>query len=401
MSRRALAVVGPGLLVAATGVGAGDLATAAFTGSRVGVAVLWAVLLGAAAKLLLTEGLARWQLVTGETLLEGVLGRAPGAVRPLFLAYFLVWSFLVAAALMSACGAAAHALVPLTPEPAVDKILYGLAHSAAALVLVRLGGFRLFERVMGVAVALMLATVVVSAARLAPPAAELLRGLLVPTVPAGGGAWTVALIGGVGGTVTVLCYGYWIREEGRSGPAELPRSRIDLTVGYAVTALFGLAMVVLGSHVPVGGGGVGLIVDLADALEAELGAGGRLLFLTGAWAAVASSTLGVWQAAPYLFTDLLSAGRPDAGPVDTTARPYRAFLWGLATLPALGLWVGFARMQRLYAIVGALFVPMLAVALLALNGRLLGARHGNRPWTTAALAAILAFFAWLLVRAVR
>ena len=38
-----LTIVGPGMLVAATGVGAGDLATGAFTGSKLGVAVLWAV----------------------------------------------------------------------------------------------------------------------------------------------------------------------------------------------------------------------------------------------------------------------------------------------------------------------------------------------------------------------
>ena len=58
---RPLAVVSPGLLVAATGVGAGDLATAAFTASRLGVAVLWAVVLGAFLKYVVNEGLARWR----------------------------------------------------------------------------------------------------------------------------------------------------------------------------------------------------------------------------------------------------------------------------------------------------------------------------------------------------
>ena len=42
--RNLLAIVGPGILVAATGVGAGDLATGAFTGQQLGVAVLWAIL---------------------------------------------------------------------------------------------------------------------------------------------------------------------------------------------------------------------------------------------------------------------------------------------------------------------------------------------------------------------
>lgn len=67
-----MAILGPGLLVAATGVGAGDLA-AAFAGSGLGTAVLWAVLVGAFVKFVVTEGLARWQLATGETLLEGAV----------------------------------------------------------------------------------------------------------------------------------------------------------------------------------------------------------------------------------------------------------------------------------------------------------------------------------------
>jgi len=58
---RLLAVIGPGLLVAATGVGAGDLATASLTGIRLGTTVLWAVIVGAGMKYLLNEGLARWQ----------------------------------------------------------------------------------------------------------------------------------------------------------------------------------------------------------------------------------------------------------------------------------------------------------------------------------------------------
>ena len=41
-----LTLLGPGLLVAATGIGAGDLATASFTGSILGTAVLWAAVVG-------------------------------------------------------------------------------------------------------------------------------------------------------------------------------------------------------------------------------------------------------------------------------------------------------------------------------------------------------------------
>ena len=62
-----LAIIGPGILVAATGIGAGDLATAAFTGTSLGLAILWAVVLGAFFKYILNEGLTRWQLATGDS----------------------------------------------------------------------------------------------------------------------------------------------------------------------------------------------------------------------------------------------------------------------------------------------------------------------------------------------
>lgn len=403
MSRSWMRLLGPGILVAATGVGAGDLATAAFTGNRLGTAILWAVVLGAFLKFVLNEGLTRWQLATGSTLLEGMVERLGRPAAWIFLPYFVLWSYMVAAALMSACGVAAHALLPVFDDAATGKIVFGLLHSAVGVVLVRAGGYGLFEKVMKVCIGLMFVTVLVTAALLRPDIGPLLTGLFVPRIPdlAGDGlGWTVALVGGVGGTVTILCYGYWIREEGREGPEQLRTCRLDLAVGYGMTALFGLAMVVIGSTIQIEGGGSTLIVKLAAQLETHLGPVGGWLFLAGAWGAIFSSLLGVWQAVPYLFADLVGllrvpqdeAARPD---IDTTSPAYRGCLYALASVPALGLWVKFAAMQKAYAITGALFLPMLAVVLLLLNGRgdWIGGDYRNRPATVAVLLLVLAFFA--------
>ena len=111
-------------------------------------------------------------------------------------------------------------------------------------------------------------------------------------------------MGGIGGTVTVLCYGYWIREVDRTGKNDLRTCRIDLAVAYAVTALFGIAMVIIGSTIEIEGRGAGLLVTLSERLVENLGMAGRWIFLVGALGAVYSSLLGVWQAVPYLFADL-------------------------------------------------------------------------------------------------
>jgi len=395
------ALLGPGLLVAATGVGAGDLATAAFTGGQLGLGVLWAVLLGAFLKFVLNEGLARWQIATGSTLLEGVMARLTRPVHFAFLAYFVLWSFFVGSALMSACGAVGHAMFPLFDDADRAKLVFGVAHSVAAGVLVLLGGFALFEKVMRVCIAVMFATVLITAVRLQPDFLAVVRGLFIPTIPhfdTDGISWTIALMGGVGGTLTVLCYGYWLREQGRDQPRDLGLMRTDLAIAYTATAVFGVAMVILGNATALDGKGAGLIVALADRLETVLGVTARWVFILGAWGAVFTSMLGVWQSVPYLFSDFLQhysrATARDRNPVDTRSLPYRGYLFALATIPALGMVVDFRTLQQVYAIIGAAFMPMLAAVLLYFNGRAdwVGKDFRNGWATRVVLLVALVFF---------
>ena len=63
-------------------------------------------------------------------------------------------------------------------------------------------------------------------------------------------------------------------------------------------------MVIIGNTVAASGTGAGLIIEIADSLERSLGVVGRWAFLIGAFGAVFSSLLGVWQSAPSLFADL-------------------------------------------------------------------------------------------------
>jgi Mn2+/Fe2+ NRAMP family transporter len=412
MKRKLLTIIGPGILVAATGIGAGDLATAAFAGSKLGVAVLWAVFVGAFFKFVLNEGLTRWQLATGSTLLEGAMSHLGRSAKYVFLFYLLIWSFFVAAALMSACGVAAQAIFPLLPDPSASKIVYGIVFSIIGVVLVRLGGYRAFDKVMKVSIGLMFITVIVTAIILQPRLGQLISGIFLPTIPKVNGeglAWTVALMGGVGGTVTILCYGYWIREEGRFGDNDLHNSRLDLAIAYAITAFFGLAMVVIGNTVEIEGGGASLITQLAEKLVDKLGIPGKWIFLVGAFGAIFSSLLGVWQSIPYLFADLWGQLSGDhtsrQQKVDTNSKTYCFYLYGLASIPMIGLWIGFANMQKFYAVVGALFIPILALVLLLLNGRvkIIGIKYKNHPFTSVILVVILLFFLlvfWLTVRSV-
>ncbi len=306
-------------------------------------------------------------------------------------------------------GVTCHAIWPLVGDDLdaarTDKLIYGALHSLAAVALVRWGGYRLFEKVMAVCIGIMFLVVVATAVALQPAWQDVVAGLTVPSIPKlhdGGVAWTIALVGGIGGTVTLLCYGYWIREEGRHGAEDLQVCRVDLATGYAMTALFGLGMIVIGSSIgQLPGGGATLIVEIANKLQATFGGGGNLAkwaFLAGAWGAVFSSMLGVWQSIPYLFADLwqlLQRGGSAAAPVDERSRGYRGYLYAIASVPLVGVAAGnFQALQKAYAIVGAAFVPMLAATLLVLNGRSqwVTAQYTNKRLTVLVLAGTLIVF---------
>ena len=421
--RGVLATIGPGILVAATGVGVGDIAGAGFAGSKLGYAVLWAAAVGSFVKFVVNEGLARWQLATGQTLLEGAVLRFGRVVQWVFLVYLLAWSWAVGSALISATGIAAQALVPLFDDPDVGRKVWGIVHSAAAVALIRLGGFRWFQQAMTAAFVVTFVAVIATAATSRPDWPAAARGLFVPRIPtdraADAAQWTLVVMGGVGGTLTMLCYGYWIREHGRTGLDALRTTRIDLAVSYAATALFGIAMVIIGAQLDLAEGrGAGFVVKIADRVGHTFGAPFRWVFLFGAWATFFDSLLGVWQSVPYLFADFwrlvtrgrMAPGKPAGGPdapppsaVDMRSTVYRSYLLALATIPAAGMWFSFVSIQKAYSVLGAAAMPLLALALLVLNGRgdWVGPAHRNRPFTIAVLVAILLFFvyaAWLTVK---
>jgi Mn2+/Fe2+ NRAMP family transporter len=393
---RALTVIGPGLAIAATGVGAGDMISATVAGSRFGLAIAWAAALGALFKFVLNRGLANWQLATGTTLLEGWANHLGRGVQWVFMAYLVLWSFIVGGALMNACGLAAHALVPQ-----VSLETWAVLHSVVAALAVLAGGYSTFERSVKLFIGIMFATLVGSAALISPPLETVVQTVREAGIPAGSGPLIVGVMGGVGGSVTLLSYGYWIRERGWEGARFAPIVRLDLAVAYGLTGLFGVAVVVLAANTLHGGdpvAGSGAATRMAVMLETALGPAGKWMFLVGFWGAVATSMLGVWQGVPYLFADFLRLVRRAESPPDLTRTPsYRGFLAFLAVAP-IGL-LAFDKPVLLvvvYSVFGALFMPFLAATLLYLNGssRRVGALK-NGPVTITLLVGCLALFAYL------
>jgi Mn2+/Fe2+ NRAMP family transporter len=396
-----LKLAGPGLVVAATGIGSGDVVSATVGGARYGVALLWAIAAGAFFKFVLSEGIARWQLATGKTALEGWAEYLPPWVKWYFGAYLILWTVAVSAALTNACGLGITNLTGgIIPQSGGAVI-----HTLVGFALVYFGGYTSFEKLMKILVGVMAFCIVVCAVLTLQNPLAAAAGLVLPSIPLGSGTYVLSLIGGVGGSITILSYNYWMREENMKGAGFLSYVRGDIAVAYIFTALFGISIMLIASDaffIP----GVPLldrdaVPKMASALGALLGPFGRFAFSAGFWAAVFASLLGVWQSVPYLYADfygilnnLPSEQRREV--VKVTSVPYRVALGFITLVP-----IPFAFTGRpilvivIYTIVGSLFVPFLAATLLYLNNKV----KWNEPVphnslvTNALLIAILALFA--------
>lgn len=360
------AILGPGLIVAATGVGAGDLVAALVAGTNYGLVFIWAILIGSILKFALNEGVGRWHLTSGKTMLEGwhLMGQwATGY----FGVYSIIWGFVYGAAGTSSCALAAAALFPQ-----LSITQWAIIHGLLGFVLVWWGKYQMFEKIMNALVGLMFITVVGSAILVIPYLTNV-WGTAVPSLPKGSLLYALGLIGGVGGSLTMASYGYWLQENKWTGPSFIRAIRFDSAIAYIVTALFTISLVILGAGLLFGtnvniSGEKGLI-DFAAILGNELHPGVRYLFLVGFWAASFTSVLGVWNGVPYLFADFIRTVRHQ--PVSTddlkNTKSYRFFVLWLTFPPMLLHFIGKpVGLIIAYGALGALFMPFLAVTLLYL-----------------------------------
>ena len=395
-----LKLAGPGLIVAAAGIGSGDVVAATVGGARYGVVLLWAIAVGAFFKFVLNEGIARWQLATGLTALEGWAVHLPRWVTYYFGAYLVVWTVAVSAALTNATGLGIENLT----GGRISQSWGAVIHSVAGFGFVWVGGYSWFEKLMKLLVGVMGFSILACALLTVADWGHVATAFFIPSVPAASGAYVLSIIGGIGGTISMLSYNYWMREEDIKGEESLGFMRGDVAVAYTFTALFGMSVMLIANqafHVP----GVTItdsqaVRKMAEMLGTLLGPFGVYAYSLGFWAAVFASLLGVWQSVPYLYADFYGVLRnlpqeTRSEMTKVTSTPYRLALAFISLVP-----IPFAVTGRplfvivTFTIVGSFFIPFLAATLLYLNNRVrwTSSVPHNHWLTNVALAGILALF---------
>ncbi|MFI1759592.1 Nramp family divalent metal transporter [Streptomyces sp. NPDC020571] len=384
--------IGPGIVVAATGVGAGDLVATLIAGSNFGYTLLWAAVIGCLVKISLAEACGRWHLATGRTLFDGWASIGPWTTW-FFAIYAVIWGFVYGAAAMSSSALPLQALFP----DVMGLEWWGIACGLVGLVFVWFNKYNVFEKVMTVLVGVMFVVTVYLAIRVTPHLGDAFAGLL-PVLPDEKDSVlnTLGLIGGVGGTITLAAYGYWVNAKGWTNTGWMKVMRLDNRVAYATTGIFVVAMLFVGAellhsaNIAIASGDKGLI-QLGDILEQEYGTATGKLFLIGFFATSFTSLIGVWHGVSLMFADFLARRRGERearGDELASGRrerswAFRAYLLWLTFPPIVLLFQDEPfRLIIIYGVLGAAFMPFLALTLMWL----LNSSRTPREWRNGSLS---------------
>src|SRR5215216_3189381 len=269
-------------------------------------------------------------------------------------------------------------------------------HGILGFVIVGIGRYDLFERIMKSIAAIKFGAIILLAILLTPSLTELAIGL-VPRIPEGALINALAIIGGVGGTYTLASYTYWVRERGWRQVSWIPTMRTDAAVGYILTVVFMISMLIIGAEFLFGTGrsieSEEGILALANPIQDRFGVVVSWVFLIGFWAVATGAMIGAWNGAAYLFADSVRTFRdaPDEQAEEYLSEKsvyFRAMLVWITFPPMILYAFGEpVALVIIYASLGALFLPFLAITLmLLLNSSRVAPEYRNHLITNILLA---------------
>jgi Mn2+/Fe2+ NRAMP family transporter len=376
----ALRKIGPGIILAGSIVGSGELILTTALGAKYGFVFLWLILFSCVIKVFVQIELGRYAISSGKPTL-GALNELPG---PRWGASWLVWwwFFMMAATLFQLggmCGGVGQAMHLAFPGfspwlanlvggflPGVQANLqkhpenpWACVVAAAAIVLLLSGGYKRIERFTTVLV--MMVTMITVGCVVALPQtgypiqpSELATGFTT-IIPAAGVAAAFGVFGITGvGASELYSYPYWCLEKGyarfagrRSDDADWVRRargwirvlHLDAWASMIVFTLVTVAFYTMGATVLHAQGlvpdGSTMIATLAEMYEPAFGRWTLALFVVAAWAVLFKTVYVASAGHSRLTADFLSlAGFVSYRKAEDRARWIRRLA---AVFPTVGL----------------------------------------------------------------
>ncbi len=403
--------IGPGLILASSIVGSGELIATTVLGAENGYSLLWLIIVSCFIKIAVQNELGRYAIGTGETTLEA-FNRVPGHIFGLSWVVWL-WALMVSMTLMQVggmMGGISEILNDLVPGLSVSAWVWIVAGGTAALLIV--GRYSTVERIAMVLV-VSFTVLTVSCAFLLIKRPEFfswgeLAGGFMFSMPKGGFVTAVAAFGitGVGATELVM-YPYWCIEKGYAryagkrddSPAWRQRAfgwikvmGVDVLNSMVIYTFATIAFYLLGAGILHGMGlmpqGAEMVKVLSNMYTETLGSWSLYLFLVGAFAVFYSTLFASTAAHCRMAADFLAMlGVFDKKNYDLRVRYTRIFAVVLLFIPAMYFMFIQAPvlMVKIGGVAQALMLPVIGFVTVWLRYRHMPKQVLPKGWLTLAL----------------
>ena len=404
--RQYVRAMGPGLVVALTWLGAGDLVDSSVAGGGYGYALMWAMAAALLVRFIFVSIIAKYQLCNqhGESVMAGLKRLHPG--MPIFVAAVAIFfGHVYGSFLIKGVGEASTHLAGFGPAWA-----WSIFWVALAAAIVFRDAYRRLEAVFYVFLIMLSVSLIGVAAWSGPDPLAAAKGILLFELPEQNGPFgallvVTSLIGAVGGSIGNLLYPYFIQQKGWRGPRYRRLQIYDLAFGTAVLVILNLSVWTIGAELLHPRGiAIESLDDLAKLLTVALGALGGPIFYLGVFAALYSSVIGIAAGFGYMVTDAVRVCRSRAptraAPIDVArSKVYRAtaawclfspLIWSLPGMP------DFIFLTIVANAASVVVLPVLCGALWTLTARpaFIGPDYRNKPWENAVLAGLFLLSIW-------
>jgi manganese transport protein len=415
--------IGPGMILAASIVGSGELIATTTLGAQVGYAALWVILFSCLIKPAVQAEMGRYTIATGETGLESY-NRFPG---PRWKVNWIVWTWSIMVLMtLFQIGAMFGGVSQVMNQiiPAVPVNAWVLVFLVITLALLLGGGYKRIERLAMVKVGLFtMLTFLCALLLMRMPQYfswdRLFEGLKF-RAPGEGLATAVAVFGitGVGAT-ELFMYPYWCVEKGyarwagrRDGsPQWQARARgwvrvmqVDIFASMLVYTVATIAFYLLGAGVLHGMGLVPAAKDMIPVLSniytQTLGPWSLWLFYVGAIATLYGTIFAATAAHARVYSDMFRLmGFFKADDYAARVRYRDRFVWFLTVFPVILFFVFQSPVKMVVAggVAQALTLPIIAIGALYLRHRHLPKEVVPRRWMTVGLWAASALIVALMI----
>ena len=414
--------VGPGIILASTIVGSGELIATTVLGAEHGYSLLWLIIVSCVIKIVVQNELGRYTIGSGETSLEA-FDRVPG---PRLGASWVVWAWFLSLALaLVAVGGMLGGIAQVVHQivPAVPIVAWVWVINIGTLIVLSVGRYELIERVsMAMVAGFTLMTVGAAFVLLDSPQyfswGAIVEGLSF-RMPEDGFLSAVAVMGLTGvGASELGIYPYWCLEKGYArftGPRDDTPSwtlrahgwirvlGFDVVNSMVIYTFATIAFYLLGAGILNGMGivprGTEMIETLSNMYTATLGEWSGYVFLIGAVAVLYSTVFAGTAARSRMLADWLGIMKAyDKGNYGLRLRFQRLFVVVLLVVPSL-YYMFFQEpvmMVKMAGAVEAMMLPIIGFSTVYLRYRHLPSSIAPKGWITLALWVTSALMAVMM-----